>query len=158
MTYKWSLDYYSIEARLKISKGSKKPGALQPDFRGNMIAPEALIAYCLKMNQAYEDYPFGPEPVCIKVRGKIFAEIYTRSGNYKITLKCDPLLAQIYRLQFPGVVMRGYHCPLSQQPHRNTVWVEQLEEGLLLTMIDHSYDMVVKSLPKSVREELAHGS
>lgn len=111
----------------------------------------------MKKNQAYEDYPFGPEPVCIKVKGKIFAEIYSWPGNYKITLKCDPLLAQVYRLQFPGVVVRGYHCPLSQQPHRNTIWVEQLEEGLLKKMIDHSYELVVKSLPKYVRDGLERG-
>lgn len=119
-----------------------------------MIAPEALIAYCLRKHQAYADFPFGPEPVCIKVKGKIFAEIYSRPGNYKITLKCDPLLAQVYRLQFPGVVVRGYHCPPSQQPHRNTVWVEKMEDDLLVQMIDHSYEMVVKSLPKAIREEL----
>lgn len=119
-----------------------------------MITPEDLIACCLTKNQAYTDYPFGPEPVCIKVKGKIFAEIYSGPGNYKITLKCDPLLAQVYRLQFPGVVVRGYHCPISQQPHRNTVWVEHMEEGLLLNMICHSYDMVLKSLPKSARDEL----
>jgi predicted DNA-binding protein (MmcQ/YjbR family) len=119
-----------------------------------MLAPDELIAYCLKKNQAYEDYPFGPEPVCIKVKGKIFAEIYCGPGNYKITLKCDPLLAQVYRLQFPGTVERGYHCPPAQQPHRNTVWVERMEESLLLLMISHSYEMVVKGLPKSVRDEL----
>jgi predicted DNA-binding protein (MmcQ/YjbR family) len=126
-------------------------------LRENMIAPEELIAYCLKKNQAYEDYPFGPEPVCIKVKGKIFAEIYSGPGNYRITLKCDPLLADVYRLQFPGVVVRGYHCPPIQQPHRNTVWVEQMDESLLLVMVDHSYGLVVKSLPKSVRKELESG-
>lgn len=129
-----------------------------PGFGKNMIAPDDLIAYCLKKNQAYTDYPFGPEPACIKVKGKIFAEIYARSDNYKITLKCDPLLADVYRLQYPGVVVRGYHCPPSQQPHRNTVWVEHMEEGLLLHMIDHSYEMVVKSLSKSIREELQSGT
>ncbi len=123
-----------------------------------MIAPDDLIAYCLKKNQAYTDYPFGPEPVCIKVKGKIFAEIYARSDNYKITLKCDPLLADVYRLQYPGVVVRGYHCPPSQQPHRNTVWVEHMEEGLMYHMIDHSYEMVVKSLSKPIREELESGT
>ena len=119
-----------------------------------MIEWEALRDYCLKKKEAYEDRPFGPEPVCIKVRGKIFAEIYTRPGNYKITLKCDPLLAQVYRMQFPGVVVRGYHCPPSQQPHRNTVWVEQMEDGLLYQMIDQSYQLVAGSLPKAERDSL----
>jgi predicted DNA-binding protein (MmcQ/YjbR family) len=119
-----------------------------------MIQPETLLAYCLSKKQAYEDFPFGPEPTVVKVKGKIFAEIYPRPGNYKITLKCDPMLADFYRRQFPNVVVRGYHCPPSQQPHRNTIWVEQMEEALLLQMIDHSYQLVVKGLPKAEREEL----
>lgn len=120
-----------------------------------MITPDALAAYCLNKHQAYADYPFGPEPVCVKVKGKIFAEIYTKPDNYKITLKCDPLLADVFRQQFPGVVVRGYHCPPRQQPHRNTVWVEQIEDALLYQMINNSYDLVVKSLPKAVRETMA---
>ena len=116
-----------------------------------MISMETLTAYCLAKGSAYADYPFGPDPICIKVKGKIFAEIFTRLGDYKITLKCDPILADVYRRQFPGVVVRGYHCPPSQQPHRNTVWVEKMEDSLLYHMIDHSYDLVVKSLPKSIR-------
>ena len=120
-----------------------------------MIASDVLIAYCLGKREACADYPFGSEPMCIKVKGKIFAEIYTRPGNYKITLKCDPLLAQVYRLKFPGVVIRGYHCPTSQQPHRNTVWVERMDDMLLYGMIDHSYEQVVKGLSKSERASLA---
>ncbi len=138
-----------------LRKGKKSPVMKGRASCKSMIEQEILFAYCLNKNQAYEDYPFGPEPVCIKVKGKIFAEIYSRPGNYKITLKCDPMLAQVYRLQFPGMVERGYHCPPSQQPHRNTVWVEPMEERLLYQMIDHSYEMVEKSLSKSVREDLA---
>ncbi len=120
-----------------------------------MISLQALTAYCLQKGFAYEDYPFGPDPLCVKVKGKIFAEIYARPDNYKITLKCDPLLADLYRRQFPGAVVRGYHCPPSQQPHRNTVWIAQIEDELLCSMIDHSYDLVVKSLPRSIRDTMA---
>ncbi len=119
-----------------------------------MIKLETLTDYCLGKGFAYADYPFGPNPMCIKVKGKIFAEIFTRPSDYKITLKCDPILADVYRRQFPNVVVRGYHCPPSQQPHRNTVWVEKMEDSLLYHMIDLSYDLVVKSLPKSIRNTM----
>lgn len=72
----------------------------------------------------YIDYPFGEDPVCIKVHGKIFAEIYQKVDNFKITLKCEPILANYWRNQYPGIVVRGYHCPPVQQPYRNTVWVD----------------------------------
>ena len=119
-----------------------------------MLSLEQLTAYCLGKDFSYVDYPFGPNPACIKVKGKIFAEIYGEAKDYKITLKCDPILADVYRHQYPGVVVRGYHCPPSQQPHRNTIWVEKMEGRLLCHMIDHSYDLVVKSLPLYVKKTM----
>jgi predicted DNA-binding protein (MmcQ/YjbR family) len=119
-----------------------------------MITADDLIQYCCKKEKAYIDYPFGKEPICIKVNKKIFAEIYPREDNFKITLKCEPILAQIFRSQYPGVVVRGYHCPPVQQPHRNTVWVNKIDPNILFSMIDHSYDQVIKSFPKKVQREI----
>ncbi len=122
-----------------------------------MIQPDELIRYCCGMKAAYIDYPFGKEPVCIKVNGKIFAEIYTQEGNYKITLKCEPFLAGFYRSQYPDIVVRGYHCPPAHQPYRNTVWVNKMEDAVLFGMIDHSYGQVIKSFPKRVQKEISAG-
>lgn len=122
-----------------------------------MISCGELIKYCCGKHLAYMDYPFGEEPVCIKVNGRIFAEIYTGEDNYKITLKCEPVLAELFRGQYPGVVVRGYHCPPAQQPHRNTVWINGIEDDVLYGMIDHSYQQVLKSFPKKVRKELEEG-
>lgn len=119
-----------------------------------MINVEELIKYCCDKPKSSIDYPFGKEPVCIKVKGKIFAEIYTQTDNYKITLKCEPDLADFFRHQYPGVVERGYHCPPVQQPHRNTVWVTNIDDQVLLGMIDHSYEQVIKSFPKKIQKEI----
>lgn len=119
-----------------------------------MIKREELIQYCCKKKKAYIDYPFGKEPICIKVNKKIFAEIYPQDNNYKITLKCEPILAEFFRSQYPNVVVRGYHCPPVQQPYRNTVWVNKIDDGVLYSMIDHSYDQVIKSFSKKVQNEI----
>lgn len=119
-----------------------------------MIRPEELIQYCCKKKNAYIDYPFGKEPICIKINKKIFAEIYPQDNNYKITLKCEPILAEFFRSQYPNVVVRGYHCPPVQQPYRNTVWVNKIDDGVLYSMIDHSYDQVIKSFSKKVQNEI----
>lgn len=120
----------------------------------SMLNAEQLLHYCLGKPGAALDFPFGEIPACVKVGSKIFAEIYPGEGDFKITLKCEPILAQVLRSQYPGAVVRGYHCPAAMQPHRNTVYVEQIAEAELLAMIDHSYEQVVKGLPRKVREEI----
>jgi predicted DNA-binding protein (MmcQ/YjbR family) len=119
---------------------------------------ERLLQYCLQKQGAALDFPFGEIPACVKVHGRIFAEIYPRQDDCKITLKCEPILAEVLRRQYPGVVVRGYHCPAAMQPHRNTVYVNQIDEDSLLEMIDHSYEQVIKGLPRRVREELERQS
>lgn len=111
---------------------------------------EEIKAYCLAKPKAYEDHPFGEWPICIKVNGKIFAQIYP----HKITLKCTAFSGQIFRDAYPGVVTRGYHCPPVQQPYWNTIDVECFPHEELPYMIDHAYETVVASFPKKIRQEI----
>ncbi len=115
---------------------------------------EELIQYCENKNKAYIDYPFGEIPICLKVNNKIFAEIYPLENDYKITLKCEPLLAEMYRKQYEGIVVKGYHCPGLQAMHRNTIYINEIEEEILLEMIDHSYQEVVKTFSPKVQKEI----
>ena len=112
-----------------------------------------IMEYCLNKQAAYEDYPFGPTPICVKVGGRIFAQLYADTA-YRLTLKCEPVLAQILRAQYPHVVTRGYHCPASQQPYWNTVQIDEMEDETIREMIDHSYSRAVDSLTKKVKAEL----
>jgi len=119
---------------------------------------EELIQYCCNKPKAYIDYPFGKEPICIKVNKKIFAEIYPHEKNFKITLKCEPILADFFRTQYPEVVVRGYHCPPVQQPYRNTVWINKIDDNILVGMIDHSYEQVLKTFSKKTQHEIMNNS
>lgn len=111
---------------------------------------EAIKAYCLAKPGAYEDHPFGDWPICIKVRGKIFAQIYPD----KITLKCTAFSGQMFRQSYPGVVVRGYHCPPVQQPYWNTIDLAHFPAEELPMMIDHAYETVVSGLSKRIQQEL----
>ncbi|MFA9377690.1 MAG: MmcQ/YjbR family DNA-binding protein [Lachnotalea sp.] len=110
--------------------------------------------YCLSKRGAEEVYPFGEIPICYKISGKIFAQLYPQQDNYKITLKCEPTLADFYRQQYKGTVVRGYHCPPVQQPYYNTVYINDMDENVLLNMIDHSYERVLGALTKKEYKEL----
>ena len=117
---------------------------------------DEIIEYCLNKNKAYIDYPFGDIPICFKVNKKIFAELYPLDNDYKITLKCDAFLAELYRKQYPNDIVRGYHCPPMQAIYRNTVYINKtVDDKLIFEMIDHSYDEVIKSFSKKVQKEMS---
>ena len=59
----------------------------------DIIQIEKIKAYCLSKRGAYEDHPFGEIPVCFKLNGKIFAQLYPDM----ITLKCTVDAAEFYR-------------------------------------------------------------
>ena len=118
-----------------------------------MMNTEEIKTYCLSKSKALETYPFGDWPVCIKVHGKIFAQIYPD----KITLKCTAFSGQAFRQSYPGIVVRGYHCPTMQQPYWNTIDLARFPHGELPMMIDHAYDTVVSSFSKKIQREIRWG-
>ena len=111
---------------------------------------DAIKAYCLAKPRAVETYPFGDWPICYKVNGKIFAQLYPD----KITLKCTAFSGEAFRQAWPGVVVRGYHCPPVQQPYWNTIDLERFPAEELPMMIDHAYETVVVNFPKKVQKAI----
>lgn len=115
---------------------------------------EDIKKYCLSKHKAYEDCPFGDVPICYKLNGKVFAQIYPYPEDYKITLKCTADAGQFYRMVYPGKVVRGYHCPPVQQPYWNTIYLEDFPDEELLNMIDHAYETVFISFSKKVQKQI----
>ena len=110
----------------------------------------SLQDYCLTKKESYVDHPFGAYPICIKVRGKIFAQLYPD----KITLKCTRFQGELFRQNYPGVVVRGYHCPPVQQPYWNTIDPAGLPRDELLYMIDLAYEAVLSKFSRKLRQEI----
>ncbi len=111
--------------------------------------------YCISKHKAYEEFPFGSIPVCYKLNNKIFAQLYPKACDYKITLKCTAEYGQMYRMMYPDIVVRGYHCPPIQQPYWNTVFLTDFPKDVLFDMIDHAYDTVWKSFSRKVQMQIA---
>ena len=115
---------------------------------------EALRATCAQKKGAEASYPFGEGTLVFKVMGKIFALMPDTVGDGdvpRLNLKCDPELAQILRQTYDAV-KPGYHM---NKRHWNTVHVDgTIPEDEILDMIDHSYGLVVASLPKKSRLQL----
>ena len=119
------------------------------------MTTEEILAYCLSKNGAYIDYPFGEIPICVKVEKRLFAQIYPKPEDFKITLNCDRMTGEFYRNLFPGTVIRGFHCPPIQQPYFNTVYLNGIvPDDELKLMIDHSYLTVINKMPGYIRSKL----
>src|SRR6267378_538061 len=107
--------------------------------------------YCLRKPGACEATPFGEDVLVFKVAGKMFALAALDEVPATVNLKCDPDLALELRDQYEQV-RPGYHM---NKKHWNTVEIESgVPEAELRRMIDHSYELVVKSLPKTARAKL----
>ena len=112
---------------------------------------KTVTNYCLAKKGATPDFPFGPEAMAIKVASKMFALISERSNKTNISLKCDPFLAQDLRDRFPAITP-GYHL---SKKHWNTIVIDDtIPENEINWMIDHSYELVLKSLTKSERDSI----
>ena len=108
-------------------------------------------AYCLSKKGATEDTPFGPDTLVLKVMNKIFALTGIDQFEY-VNLKCDPEYAAELREREEGI-KPGWHM---NKTHWNSVMVDgTVSEILLKKLIDHSYALIVASLPKQLKEELA---
>ncbi|OMF38432.1 MmcQ-like protein [Paenibacillus sp. FSL H8-0548] len=111
-----------------------------------------IIKYCLMKKGAAREYPFGPDSMVLKIEGKMFALIFEGKEEYlQINLKCDPMIAENLREQHEAV-RPGYHM---NKKHWNTITIDgSMPEMDVFEMIDHSYDLVVGNLPKSLRESI----
>jgi predicted DNA-binding protein (MmcQ/YjbR family) len=112
---------------------------------------EDLRDYCLQKAAVTEGLPFGEDTLVFKVAGKMFLLISISTAS-NFNLKCDPELAVELREKYTEV-QPGYHM-------NKKMWNTVALDGALTTrqlheMIDHSYQQVVKGLPKKVQEELA---
>jgi predicted DNA-binding protein (MmcQ/YjbR family) len=102
--------------------------------------------YCLSKSCAMEGMPFGPTVLVFKVSGKMFALAALDDVPTTVNLKCDPDWALELRDRYEQVTP-GYHM---NKKHWNTVEIEGgIPDLELRKMIDHSYDLVAKGLPKA---------
>jgi predicted DNA-binding protein (MmcQ/YjbR family) len=109
---------------------------------------EDFREHCLTKPGATEGTPFGEDTLVFKVGGKMFALASLDDVPPRVNLKCDPDLALELRDRYEEV-QPGYHM---NKKHWNTVELSgRIPAAELRRMLDHSYDLVVKSLPKRAR-------
>ncbi|AXT21142.1 MmcQ/YjbR family DNA-binding protein [Flavobacteriaceae bacterium AU392] len=124
---------------------------------------EALRDYCLKKQKVTEELPFDNDTLVFKVMNKMFILIpldrWERNQEI-VVLKFDPQWALELRESYDGIhggfqMGRKADAKFVNTKHWNTVENNKdVSNQFLLQLIDHSYDMVVKGMPKKIREAL----
>jgi predicted DNA-binding protein (MmcQ/YjbR family) len=111
---------------------------------------EEIRDYCLAKPGVTEDMPFGEDTLVFRIGQKLFLLTSLLQGD-RFNAKCDPERAIELREQHTEV-QPGYHM---NKKHWNTVHIDgNLSRRQLCEMIDHSYDLVLKTLPKNARERI----
>lgn len=111
---------------------------------------EKFHTYCLSLPGTSEGFPFGENTLVFYVKDKMFA-LTDVDGFESVNLKCDPEEAVELRERYEAV-QPGYHM---NKKHWNTVLFDgSIPDKVLLEWTKKSYDLVVKGLPKKLREEL----
>ena len=104
-----------------------------------MISHKKVEEYILSLPNTRLDYPFGENTAVYKVKDRMFALISEKSDPLRISLKCDPVLAETLRQKYESV-MPGYHL---NKKHWNTVVLSgQLSWPQIQDLIKHSYGLV----------------
>lgn len=112
---------------------------------------QTLHNYLINLPAVLLDYPFGDDIHVYKVEGKVFAIYFQDTNSKRLNLKCDPVLAEQLRSVFSEVTP-GYHM---NKKHWNTLDLSgDLPQNEVFKQIDHSYALIVKKLPKAVKQRL----
>ena len=109
---------------------------------------EVLHQWCLAQPETVMEYPFGEGVRVYKVATKMFALVPEGEQPASISLKCDPLDAEVLRHKYKAVT-GGYHL---NKKHWNTISVDgEVPAAEIRAWIEDSFDLVVDSLPKAKR-------
>ena len=108
-----------------------------------------LHAYALAKPCAVADYKESWDALRYFVHGKIFALLVRNRTGTLLNLKCDPYLSLVFREKY-ATVLPGWHM-------NKLHWVSlslmgSTPESVCRELVDISYDLVWKGLPKRIRE------
>ncbi len=99
--------------------------------------------FILTLPSVWLDYPFGEDVAVYKAgdqpEGKIVAIVAENSKPLRVSLKCDPKLAEHLREKYESV-LPGYHL---NKKHWNTIVCSgQLSDEEIFDLARHSYELV----------------
>lgn len=118
-----------------------------------MRTRKEVIASCLLLGDAFEDYPFD-DPNWTAIRHisnrKTFAFICERCGNIWINVKAEPLRADFWRDAYSAVVP-AYH--MNKRHWISIILDGSMSDADVLSLIQDSYDLTANKRRKQSPNE-----
>lgn len=117
-----------------------------------MLSNDWMDAYFMSRKGTRKDY----QPEWHATRYFLSDKMYAMVGGDKfgepiVTMKCDPVFAEMLRLQYPGIVP-GYYM---NKKHWNSTYLSSdTPDEVVRDMIDTAHRLVFESLTAAVRAEL----
>ena len=111
---------------------------------------ETVREYCLSLPMATEDFPFDETTLAFRIKGKIFAMVDLENTEWFV-VKCDPDYALDLRDEYDDIAP-AWHMNKKYWNQLNLFG--SLHDDLVKSLIRHSYNEVVKKLPRKVRTEI----
>ena len=116
---------------------------------------EDYHAFCLSLPNSLEDFPFDQKTMVMKVgtieQSKMFALTNIEKFEF-INLKIDPKESLKLQDEYEGAITPGYH--MNKKHWISVAMDESLDDEFVESLIIGSYELVKKSLPKKVKDEL----
>lgn len=117
---------------------------------------QQYFEFCLSKKGVTEHFPFDEDTLVFKVGGKMFALSSLsqwENGNPAINLKCDQERAEELRAEYDDI-KPGFHM---SKVHWNTISINgDVSDKFVRELIDHSYELVFKSLTKKLQNEVSN--
>ena len=110
---------------------------------------ESVRDYCLSLPMVTEDFPFDETTLVFRIGGKIFAMMDLENTEWFV-LKCFPDYALELRERYPEIAP-AWHM---NKKHWNQLNLfGSLPDNLVQSLIRHSYNEVVKKIPRKQKFE-----
>lgn len=103
----------------------------------------------LKLKGSKETYPFGQDVMVFKVGKKMFGLMNSHEDRPSINLKNEPVVNEMLRMEYPDIIIPGYHM---NKKHWNTIYINEIDDELIVDLINQSYLIVYDSLTKKEKE------
>ncbi|MEX1995438.1 MAG: MmcQ/YjbR family DNA-binding protein, partial [Candidatus Saccharimonadales bacterium] len=143
--YKVFVPSISSDTHLDAAQGSSEERMKRRD--ATLSERKSVTDTAMRREPAGAAGSAGRQGKAVRGDWKMFALIAEKSQPLRLSLKCDPLLAEILRDKYE-TVLPGYHL---NKKHWNTVILTgQLSWEKIQDLIRHSYELVTKTAEQKV--------